>query len=55
MKIKKGTEGQRLKVSQNITIRLAKMSHDKFVLVISLVEVNRSLCHATQGVRGEEK
>ncbi len=36
------------KISPNITMGeggLAKMSHDKFLLV--LVKVNKSLCHAT--------
>ena len=35
---------------------LAKMSRDKFSLVISLVKVNKSLCHVTQGgSEGEEE
>jgi hypothetical protein len=46
-------------VSPNITMGeggLAKMSHDKFSLVISLVKVNKSLCHITQGWgEGEEE
>jgi hypothetical protein len=32
---------------------LAKMLRDKFSLVISLVKVNKSLCHVTQGGGGE--
>jgi hypothetical protein len=28
------------------------MSHDKFLLVISLVKVNKKLCHVTQGGAG---
>jgi hypothetical protein len=28
---------------------LAKMSHDNFLLVISLVKVDKNLCHVTQG------
>jgi len=46
-------------VSPNITMGggggLAKMSRDKFSLVISLVKVNKSLCHVTQGGRGKKK
>jgi hypothetical protein len=33
-------------------VGLAKMSRDKFSLVISLVKVNKSLCHVTQGGGG---
>jgi hypothetical protein len=50
------------KVSPNITMGgggLAKMSCDKFSLVISLVKVKKSLCHVSQwegwGVEGEEE
>jgi hypothetical protein len=46
-------------VSPNITRGeggLAKMSRDKFLLLISLVKVNISLCHVTQGGgRGKKK
>jgi hypothetical protein len=31
------------------------MSPDKFLLVIPLVKVNKSLCHVSQGGRGEKK
>jgi hypothetical protein len=31
------------------------MSSDKFSLVISLVKVDKSLCHVTQGGEGEEE
>ena len=31
------------------------MSSDKFSLVISLVKVNKSLCHVMQGGEGEEE
>jgi hypothetical protein len=45
-------------VSPNITMGeggLAKMSRDKISSVISLVKVNKSLCHITQGGGGRGK
>ncbi len=43
------------KVSPNIPMGvggLAKMSRDKFLLLISLVKVNKSLCHVMHGGGG---
>jgi hypothetical protein len=54
----RGEGGGVAKVSPNITMGeggLAKMSRDKFSLVISLVKVNKSLCHVTQGGGGRGK
>ncbi len=34
---------------------MEKISRDNFLLVISLVKVNTSLCHVTQGGGGEEE
>ncbi len=46
-------------MSPNITMEWrgggAKMSQNKFVLVMSLEKVNKSFCHITQGGEGEEE